>query len=111
MKHAILTMALSTLALTGCGFTASGDVIRATVSEKGAKVMDQSLANAEWFMCSAVSVGAVRRRYGRSPEVASAYETLCRHGNPVPARRTPAPDPDIIGPPPQSTDPPPPGVL
>lgn len=110
MKHAILTMALSTLALTGCGFTASGDVIRATISKKGAEVMDQNLANAEWFMCSAVSVGAVRRRYGGSSEVSSAYETLCRHGNPLPSHQAPAPGSETADPPSQSTDPPPSGV-
>lgn len=112
MKHAILTMALSTLALTGCGFTTSGDVIRTTISKKGAEVMDQGLVNAEWFMCNAASVGAVQRRYGGSPELADAYETLCRHGNPLPVRLTPAPDPDITDPgitdPTRpSTDPPP----
>jgi hypothetical protein len=63
--------------LAGCGLTAQGDLVRSAVDEKGGEVMDEGLANAEWFICNAASIGAVRRRYGRSPDLAAAYRTLC----------------------------------
>ncbi len=65
------------LLTAACGFTPQGDIVRAAVAEKGAQAMDEGLVNAEWFICNAVSVGAVKRRYGKSRELADAYNALC----------------------------------
>lgn len=49
----------------------------ARFKERGAEVMDKILADAEWVMCRAASVGSVQRRYGQSIELAEAYQKLC----------------------------------
>ena len=63
--------------LTGCGFTTTGDRVRDAAKQYGAQAMDEGLANAEFFICRAASVGSVFRRYGRSKETAEAWKTLC----------------------------------
>ena len=66
--------------LAGCGLTPEGDAARAAIAEKGAQVYDEGLANAEWFLCNAASVGSVRRRYGTSADRAALYRSLCNQG-------------------------------
>ena len=65
------------VALAGCGLTPQGDIFRAVAEDKGGDAMDKGLENAEWFLCNAVSVGAIRRRYGEKPKKIAAYNTLC----------------------------------
>jgi len=65
------------LFLAGCGFTTTGDRVRDATKQYGAQAMDEGLANAEFFICRAASVGSVYRRYGRSKETAQAWKTLC----------------------------------
>ena len=72
-----LAAAFFVAVLAGCGLTPQGDMIRATVADKGAQVADEGLTNAEWFLCQAASVGSVKRRYGRNPEASKAYANLC----------------------------------
>lgn len=68
---------IALLALAGCGLTPYGDVARDFASTKGAQAMDEGLVNAEWFMCNAASIGAVKRRYGKTAESANAYNAIC----------------------------------
>ena len=70
-------LACLSLALGGCGFTSGGEKVRQGVSTYGAQAMDEGLVNAEWFICSAASIGSVKRRYGKTKETADAYNTLC----------------------------------
>ena len=72
-----------TLLIGGCALAPGGDALRAVIKEKGAQVYDQGLEDAEWFICYAASVGAVRRRYGVSAELAAAWAELCEttHSN------------------------------
>lgn len=72
------------LVLAGCGLTPQGDIVRSTVAERGAEVMDGGLTNAEWFLCQAASVGSIKRRYGSSAEKSKAYTDLCRESGEVP---------------------------
>lgn len=72
--------------LAGCGLTPEGALIRDTVAAKGAQAYDEGLENAEWFICNAASIGAVRRKYGRDPKSAETYTNLC----------SPSIPPDII---------------
>ena len=65
------------ISLAGCGFTDTGDFIRKTASQAGAQAFDEGLVNAEWFICQAASIGAIKRRYGQSAEAAAAYDALC----------------------------------
>ena len=66
------------LALAGCGFTpGGGDLIRDVVNQRGAQAFDAGLANSEWFICFAASIGSVKRRYGADPTRAEAYKNLC----------------------------------
>ena len=65
------------LALAGCGFTAQGDFVRGAIKEQGAQAFDEGLANAEFFICKAASIGSIKRRYGASVEAAEAYNRLC----------------------------------
>ncbi len=72
------TMAiLLPLALGACGLTETGRVTRDFVQDEGARAYDEGLANAEWFVCRAASVGSVQRRYGTSRDLAEAWRTLC----------------------------------
>lgn len=72
----ILLLALASLTVS-CGFTGQGQAVRQGVATYGAQAMDEGLVNAEWFMCNGVSVGAAKRRYGKSVETATAYNTIC----------------------------------
>ena len=63
--------------LAACGFTEAGGLARGFVASEGARAYDEGLANAEFFLCRAASVGSVQRRYGRSTETAQAWRTLC----------------------------------
>lgn len=65
---------LVALLLSGCGLTPQGDLARGVVKEKGAQVYDEGLANSLWFMCSAASVGSIRRTFGQNMD---AYNAIC----------------------------------
>ena len=67
----------ASFALAGCGFTDTGNLVWDASSRAGAQAFDEGLANAEWFICQAASIGAVKRRYGQSAEDAAAYNALC----------------------------------
>ena len=78
------------LLLAGCGFTATGDAVRGFAVTKGKEAYAEGLANAEWFVCRAASVGSVQDRYGRSANLAEAWRSLClpdRNNSPVPFLR------------------------
>lgn len=76
MRRAILTAALAAT-LAACGFTETGTRVRELVKSEGARAYDEGLANAEFFVCRAASVGSVQRRYGRTAETAEAWRVLC----------------------------------
>ena len=64
--------------LAACGFTDAGTRARDFAASEGARAYDEGLANAEFFICRAASVGSVQRRYGRSAETAEAWRVLCQ---------------------------------
>ena len=68
---------LALLLLAGCGLTPQGAAVRRAVAEGTARAGDTGLENAEWFLCEAAPVGAVKRRYGADGDMASAYAKLC----------------------------------
>ena len=65
-------MALMTMFLSACS-----DNFRQGVATQGAALADDVLEDAEWMLCSAASIGSVKRRYGRDPKTAAAYVKLC----------------------------------
>lgn len=67
-----------TLLLSACEFAPQGSAIRAAIKEGGAKVMDESLGNAEWWLCQGASIGSIKRRYGGGKS--DAYNELCEQG-------------------------------
>ncbi len=67
--------------LGGCGLTTVGDNLRADTATKGREAAAAALENAEWLLCRAMPVGAIKDRYGRSSEQAEAYSTLCGNFN------------------------------
>ena len=70
------------LLLGACGLTPQGNIVRDAVKNYGAKVYDEGLKNAEWYMCEAASVGSVKRRY--SGGRADSYNDLCdRNGSDI----------------------------
>ena len=69
----VLPCALLALFLSSCGFTSSGDRVRDAAKQYGAQAMDEGLANAEFFICRAASVGSVYRRYARDKQTAAAW--------------------------------------
>ncbi len=72
-----VTAILLFLAMGGCGLTPQGDYARSTVATKGAEIMDSGLDSAHWFICYGASVGRIKRRYGKSQEMADIYWGLC----------------------------------
>ena len=87
MRLALMRLAPTRLALTGlalmlagCGLTDTGTRARDFVASEGARAYDEGLANAEFFICRAASVGSVQRRYGRDTDTAEAWRVLC-HGD------------------------------
>lgn len=75
MKYVLISVLA--LALAACGQTSQGDMLREAVQQRGADAYDAALENNEWFMCDAASVRSVRKRYGKSPQLAAAYRTIC----------------------------------
>ena len=69
-----LTALALALAVSGCGFTPQGELVRGVVREKGAQAYDEGLANSLWFMCNAASVGSIRRTFGNNM---AAYNAIC----------------------------------
>jgi hypothetical protein len=76
MKH-LAAVAFTALLLGACGFTGTGDAIRAVVKERGAQAFDEGLKNAEWYICKGASVGSVQRQYGETQETADTWRRLC----------------------------------
>ena len=66
--------AILLLLLGACGAI---DTARDVVKVKGAEIADEALTDAEWVVCYASSVGAIKRRYGRTIESAGAYKDFC----------------------------------
>ncbi len=75
MKYLAFT---ALLLLAGCGLTLEGDAARLAVQQYGAQAYDEGLANAEWFICNAATIGAVRRKYGKTEDMAATYRRLCQ---------------------------------
>ncbi|MCH8197697.1 MAG: hypothetical protein IH904_06400 [Proteobacteria bacterium] len=76
-RPCVLGALLALLLLAGCGFTPQGAAVRRALAEGTARAGDTGLENAEWFLCEAAPVGAVKRRYGADGDMASAYAKLC----------------------------------
>lgn len=83
MKHLLAIMA-PILILAGCGITPEGQAAREAISSYSAKIADGELLNLEWAICNAVSIGAVKRRYGTVQAKADAYKTFCTVQIPMP---------------------------
>lgn len=79
-KRLLLIAALiaASSTVTGCASVAS---FFGTAAEKGAQAADLELASTEWGMCNAATIGAVRRKFGKSPDLAAAYNKLCSEGD------------------------------
>jgi hypothetical protein len=76
MRRGLLPAGLA-LTLAACGLTDTGTRARDVAAGEGARAYDEGLANAEFFICRAASVGSVQRRYGRTAETAQAWRILC----------------------------------
>lgn len=61
------------LLLSGCG---SYGLVKKAAAEDGAQAADEALIAAEWYFCTAATVGAVKRRY-QTEEDRAAYNTIC----------------------------------
>lgn len=57
--------------LAGCS------TYRNIAATQGAEAADAALETAEWTLCNAAPVGAVKRRY-QTQELQDAYNTICR---------------------------------
>lgn len=80
--HLVLWVAVAVAAalfLTGC---AQYGMVKKVVAENGEQAKDEALEAAEWYMCNAASVGAVKRRY-TTPEQVASYNVLCPGRLPV----------------------------
>ena len=77
----IAGLLLGAVLLSGC--TAAKD--------RGAAIADKGLEDAEWYICKASPVGAVKRRFGRTVEEAETYRAFC-NGSGAAAANPIAPD-------------------
>lgn len=75
--------------LAGCE---SIDTARDLIKQKGAKLADEGLTDAEWLVCSASSIGAIKRRYGRTVERADTYKEFCDGAGQANVIAPPAPE-------------------
>ncbi len=71
---------VTTMLLAGC---ASIEAYKDLAKQKLAKTADGLLDDAVWWTCEGSSIGAVRRRFGRTGGPASAYRALCVDGSGV----------------------------
>lgn len=71
MKRLLLILLL--LTATGCAQYGTAMTVG---TAKGAEAADKALEAAIWYVCKGASIGAVERRFGRTP---SAYRALCYH--------------------------------
>ncbi len=76
MNRSIPAAILAAFLLNACGLTPQGDAVREAIATKGRVVGGKMLENAEWVMCRAAPVGAVKDRYGK-PGLAEHYSALC----------------------------------
>ncbi len=72
-----IPIAIVLFLLAGCGFTQTGDTIRTLVKEGSLQAMSEGLNNALWFQCELAAIGAVKRKFQVSAEMADAYNTVC----------------------------------
>ena len=73
--HFLLLMCL----LTGGCATTVGTGIRDAAVAKAVDAYDESLENAEFWVCKGASAGSVVRRYGASEAQWDAWKRLCRY--------------------------------
>lgn len=78
IAHFVFWVVVAVL-LTGC---AQYGMIKKAVAENGESAKDEALEAAEWYICNASSVGAVKRRY-TTPEQVAAYNVICPGRLPV----------------------------
>ena len=76
MRNLLLLTAL--IALSACGVTPKGDLIRQTVAEVSDKLADDQLEVGEYLLCNRATIGAIKRRYGQSTSKLTAYFVFCR---------------------------------
>ena len=75
-----IVLLATALLLSGCGFFG-------VIAEKGAEASDEVLRDAIWAMCNATPVGAVKRKFN-TPELVSAYDTICSSQEKLPVNPT-----------------------
>lgn len=66
----IVILVLSLLSLSSC------QMYRAAIAERSAEASDAVVESAEWTLCNAAPVGAIKRRYDTEEEKA-AYNAIC----------------------------------
>lgn len=76
MRRLIWPPGLLVLALL-LGACTALDTARDVVKVKGAALADQGLTDAEWLVCNATPVGAIKRRYGQTVDRADTYKDFC----------------------------------
>ncbi len=65
------------LALFLAGCSAQAILLKEQAQEEAAKIADQALDIGIWNTCFASSIGAIKRRFGDSPETAEMYARFC----------------------------------
>ncbi len=71
---------LTILLLAGC---AQLGAYKDEAKQKLSLTADTALADAVWWACEASSIGALRRKYGKSLRRASTYRDFCQGGSDV----------------------------
>lgn len=64
------------MSVASCGQSSYSELVKGAVASRGADAADETLENLEWGLCSAISVGAIKRRYVGTRKW-SAYGVIC----------------------------------
>lgn len=67
---------LGAMAVASCEQTPYSDLVKTAVSKRGASAADSTLENLEWGLCSAATIGSIKRRYVGTRKWA-AYGVIC----------------------------------
>ena len=76
----IVLLATTLLLLEGCSWFE-------VIAGEGADASDEVLKDSIWIMCNATPVGAVKRKFN-TPELVSAYDTICSSQEKLPVNPT-----------------------
>jgi len=79
----LLIVVIVLLATAGCAIDPRLDAAKTAAVDTASRVADDALEAYEWGVCTAATVGSIRRRYGTSAPRMEAWQRFCEEQQPV----------------------------